>query len=330
MLLCGCAGTPDVTLTYYPAKATVTVTVNQTVECSADQTSLISTYATTLSTAYTADYSKGHYALAIKKIDGSFADSDITMNWFDDGRLKSINQTTTGQGEAIVKAAISVGVAAALGGSESTGKPVVEMKPLAECEVIKARGNGKPVTLIFTKVFDPQTSGPLPLTDKEVNDRGLYDKLSANGKLPAVGIAVYPAVKVLERALFTPASPDDVTLTLTKMKSVQIDFTVSGAAIATSYVTVPGTETYPLPIPKAALFGKQNFALTLSEAGAVLSVEYGKSSGTASVLNAATAAATAAAPESASSQLAQTKAEADLIVQQQRLTKCLADPANCQ
>ena len=95
-------------------------------------------------------------------------------------------------------------------------------------------------------------------------------------------------------------------------------------------LTAPDAQTYVLPIPKAALFGKQSFSLALSEAGVITSVEYGKNTGAASVLNAAGAAATAQAPETTAAKAADVKAQADLIAQQQRLARCQANPAQCQ
>ncbi len=93
---------------------------------------------------------------------------------------------------------------------------------------------------------------------------------------------------------------------------------------------VPSPKTYLLPIPKAALFGKQNFALSLADSGAVTAIEYGKATGAAGPLNVLGAAATAAAPDSTAAKAAEVKAQADLIAQQQRLTRCQAHPAQCQ
>jgi hypothetical protein len=93
---------------------------------------------------------------------------------------------------------------------------------------------------------------------------------------------------------------------------------------------IPLRDTYALPIPRAAVFGKQSFALTLSEAGAVTAIDYGKLTGAASPLNVATAAANAAAPASSATQAAEVKAQADLIAQQQRLARCQAQPEKCQ
>jgi hypothetical protein len=54
-----------------------------------------------------------------------------------------------------------------------------------------------------------------------------------------------------------------------------------------------------LPIPKAALFGGEQFSLTLSESGAVTSLSYGKTSGAPAALGAANSVATTITPPAA-------------------------------
>jgi hypothetical protein len=78
---------------------------------------------------------------------------------------------------------------------------------------------------------------------------------------------------------------------------------------------------------KAALFGKQTFTVSLSEAGAVMSVGYGKNAGTASALNAIGAIVNT---ETAAAKAAELKAQADLIAQQQRLVLCQTKPDQCK
>ena len=63
--------------------------------------------APSVATTYYADTSDQR-RMQITKLDNAIADSEIAMTSTDDGRLKSINQNTTGQGEAVAKAAISL------------------------------------------------------------------------------------------------------------------------------------------------------------------------------------------------------------------------------
>jgi len=290
-------------------------------------------HSTTVNTLYSADYSKGPYSIQIKRLDGTFADIDVGFNFYEDGRLKSINASTTGQGETILKSAIALGTALApLGG----GAPPVK-GPIPECAVIKSWGGGKPVTLTYTKNIEygkdddglPHNLDPAPGT------AGLYRELNKGNQLPLLQVTINPPSSIKSGASYisssSGSSDDVVLLTLQEVANVQVDVTASGQAIWSGKVTIPGKNTYALPIPKAALFGKQTFSLTLSEAGAITQIEYGKNTGAAGPLNVATSAATAAeAPGSTANKVADAKAQADLIAQQQRLARCQAKPAQCQ
>jgi len=329
-LVTGCASTPNVMYSYYPSRSASTVMVTETVDCNSAQTGLVLTYATTLNTLYSADYSKGPYSIEIRKLDGALADSDVDFSFFEDGRLKSINQSTTGQGETILKSAI--GLATALtplgAGPEVKG-------PIPECDIIKTWGGGKPVALIFTKSIEygrdddgqPKNLNPAP------SSADLYTALNL-GNLPVLQATITPPGNVTNRGSYVSPSSGSfdnvVLLTLQETENVKVDVTSSGRNIWSGTITIPGNKTYNLPIPKAALFGKQIFALSLSESGAITEIHYGKNTGAAGLLNVATSAATAAAPESTAAKAADIKAKADLIAQQQRLVRCQANPANCQ
>ena len=84
------------------------------------------------------------------------------------------------------------------------------------------------------------------------------------------------------------------------------------------------------PIPAAAAFGKEVFAVTFADSGALSSVQYVSNTGTGQVLNVANAGLTAFKPETTAQKAAAVQAEADLIAQQQRLVQCLADPSSCK
>jgi hypothetical protein len=85
---------------------------------------------------------------------------------------------------------------------------------------------------------------------------------------------------------------------------------------------------YQLPIPRAAMFGKQVFAASFDEAGSISQVQYAKDTGGAGVLNVLDAAASQL-NRTDTEQAAAYKAEADVIAAQQRLVKCKAAPASC-
>lgn len=329
-LLGACSTLPDVEYGYYLTKSQVNVSVTQTLDCTADQTALIVVNTATVTPVYSADTAKGLYHIKVKDVEGGFApfaDSEMSFSFFDDGRLKSINQSTTGQGETVIKNVVSL--ASALGG----GPPPVKGKTLPICDKIKSAGQGKPVSLVYSGTFDLAANlgrilplGVAPASRKLFADLGV-DPVTSRMQLQ-VGTA--PADDARAKYLGTDSSSDYVPLTLQSTADVRVDVTASGSSIWTGTISVPLPKTYVLPILKAALFGKQSFSLTLSDSGAITTVDFAKNSGAAGALSAGTAVATAAVPETPAAKAADLKGQADLIAQQQRLARCQATPAQCQ
>jgi hypothetical protein len=127
------------------------------------------------------------------------------------------------------------------------------------------------------------------------------------------------------------AGGDVVTLSLQRVKTAEIQITAANPKpLWKGIVPIPTAEPYDLPIPTAALFGTQKLGLSLSEAGAITAIDYGKSTGAAGTANAATTIVGAVTPESTATKAADIKAQADLIAQQQRLHRCLVNPTTCQ
>jgi hypothetical protein len=327
-LLGGCASTPDVVYTYYPSQLQATATVTRTVDCTSDKTAVVIVNTPAISTVYSADYSRGPYSLRVKDLAGAIADADLSVNFFDDGRLKSVNASTTGQGEAVVKSAVSLiaAVAAAGGAGGGPAKPA----PLPECAAISNWGGGKPVTLTYSTVIDfvKAAAGTESLTPTS-QSQALADQLQA--VLPPLSIFVRSQQQIDSGATYIgPAgNRNAIFLTLQRTSSAKVEIQSKGSAIFSTILALPQPATYPLPIPKSAIFGKQTFSLTLADSGAIASIDYGKLSGASGALNAATSATGAAAPESTTNKAAEIKAQADLIAQQQRLARCQAQPDKC-
>ena len=140
-LIAGCARTPDVKLGYHVARAEMSVRVMRTIICDdAHQPVIITAVAPTV--VHAADLKRGQLYFAIKPIASDFANADIKIERWDDGRVKAINATSTGQGEAIVKAIASV-------------IPLIPFDNAAQrtfseqCAFIKASGGGKPFDAHF-------------------------------------------------------------------------------------------------------------------------------------------------------------------------------------
>jgi hypothetical protein len=203
----------------------------------------------------------------------------------------------------------------------------------------------KPVTvsLNYSAEFNvPSAVRLIQSTDLKVIDasRPLYAAFTdANVTLPKFTLLVGQPSDG-DRATNVSAQYKDsefVNLTLQRVATVEMKIvtdqnnsTNGKKVIWRGDVPIPTPELYDLPIPKAALFGAQKFTLTLSEAGAITAVEYGKNTGAAGPANAAGSIATALSPETVAAKAADLKAQADLIAQQQRLHRCQLNPTACQ
>jgi hypothetical protein len=85
---------------------------------------------------------------------------------------------------------------------------------------------------------------------------------------------------------------------------------------------------YEVPIPRAAVFGKQQLGASFHESGAMTMVQYVSSPGAGQVLNVLNS-ALGLSKEIADKQAAELGAEANLIAAQQRLMRCKTDPSKC-
>ena len=330
-LLSGCSSTPDVVYRYYPSQARTTVTVTQTIDCDASKTRVVVVETPSVTTVYSADKSKAPASLKIKELSSAFADSDIAFTWFEDGRLKSVGQSSTGQGESIAKSALTLAAALAPVGGAATN----EKKLLPECDVIASRGGGKPVSLTYSKqlAFNSKEVGKSLDFDMAPQSRELYAQLQ--GQLPVLKLEVGALIDAVtfagwDGAASESASNGAVSLLLRRTSDVALSISTAGSPIWTAVVAVPTASSYSLPIPKAAFFGKQSFGLTLAESGAITALSYGKTSGVSGGLNALTALDSAVSPQSDAAKAAAVKSQADLIAQQQRLARCQAQPDKCQ
>lgn len=321
-LLAGCATTPEVTLSYRYPTWTVVATITQTLGCtSGDKSKLIVLNSPSVTTIYSSDYATPAATLNIHDLKGSFADAEISMSFTDDGRLKAVNQSSNGQGENILKAAISLGSLAQLLMLVPEEEDVTKA-----CKVIDKWGGGKPITLTYKAKAQPGAQE----ADFEVppESNGLYDEIK--GALKGFTLKVGNITNIEGGPTYSkPASNDFVMLKLRMVGHADVAILRDKDLIGSTQIVVPNVSapSYELPIPKAALFGKQTFALALSDAGAVSSISYGSTSGAAGTLNVLGAVANVGTPAYEAANL---KAQADVIAQQQRLVLCQTKPDQCK
>lgn len=301
------------------------MTVTQAVDCNASKTTLIASNSISNAVVYSADHEAKIQEFRIKSPTGALSDTNLTVNLTEDGRLKSINGDSTGQGEAIAKAVITAAVAI-LGGAAPPPPPAGQ---LAECGVVEAWGGGKPVTLTYSQKvgFEPDApKGPFVLQPDPAS-AALYNKLKL--RLPTLTLTLAPAVALPEPVILSPGAKPGPKLSLNRTGTVHMEVTSGAGAPWTSDAIIPLRDTFDVPLPAGAPFGKVSFALTLADSGAITTLTYGQVSGAAGPANVAAAAATAAKPSSAADRAAQLKAEADEIAQNARVARCRADPTTC-
>ncbi|MDY0748701.1 hypothetical protein SNE35_29655 [Paucibacter sp. R3-3] len=366
--LTGCAAIPDVTMTYQPVDWSVGVSVIHTFTCTRDGKRVLIARSATFSPVYKADAKASPIPLRIKDMDRFFADSDLTVAFTDDGRLKSVNQSTTGQGEDITKAvattAATIGSAGVLKNVpmlDAAPKLTTELKgtfslydnrvrktevapaaseicgvvsrwstasgpkDLPQISVIQIAGISRAVTAMDLEAADDQA------TRLMAEFRAIHLDLGA--KVDAQFVKDNYAAPQPVNAKST-AGFNEVALQIQQMQALSLTAT---SALDASKPAGSGTVVVPmkdpasyivLPIPKAALFGKQNFSVVLADSGRITTLGYGRSVGASGALNALSSVVGEPAAEDTAEQAA-LKAAADKIAQQARLSSCIQDPSNC-
>jgi hypothetical protein len=331
-LTVACASTPDMEVGYFLPKASTQFKAIETVTCDKGN-HLLGAVTGTISTTYSADSDQRRTVL-LRRLDGPLSDTDVGFDFTDDGRLKGMNAETTGQGEAIVKAAANVFstlIMAFDGGSQRESPE--------ECDKInKWGGDKKLLTLNYSGEtgFGPGGFGPILL---KPDQNSIFYAKELTGLGSVCGI-VGPAQKRVPSGTPAPGAKSDVVRlnlrqpAVSEVSIVKFESASCGGSqlskIATAEIQVPqhGTD-HAILLQRAAVFGKQGVTLVLSEAGTVTKLKYGKTSGTASAINAFGAAA-GAVDKTRAEKLSRLKEEADIIVAQERLVKCLASSKDCK
>lgn len=329
-LLAGCAHVPDVTMRYYLPQSSATVAITQTADCDAAQQRVFVATSATGTVTYSSDLTRPQ-TFRLKAAGSDLADIDGSFTFTEDGRLKGISYSSTGQGETILKSAIALssalmGMVGVAGG--------VKPKPVFECLTIAKAGGGKPVTLTYTvQLGNPiDKAGATIVPKADASSGSLY--LALSKALPKLRLVVSDAIPVQSVAAGTVGS-DEVPLTLSELARLTVtlkatDPQAGEADVWQQAIAAPTRTTYTLPISKAALFGKSSFTLGLAESGAVTTIGYGSTSGASAAMNAGAALTTELTGSSKVEQAAEFKAQADFIAQQQRLVRCQANPDKCE
>ncbi len=338
-VLSGCAIIPPTDYQYFPSKGAVSVTVVQSLACSvSNKVFVVQNAQPTIAVSYAADFNQNPWVFKASGDDNTLADTDVTFARYDDGRLKSVNSVATGQGEAVLKDVVSIAAVAALVVGKADDAGPNQNDDL--CTKIHDMNKDGVVSITYA------TSPPLEFSklSKDVptnvlassGSSDLYAIISKFRKIGPMQVfldvstkdtqPVKTHVKDSDAKDYAPLRLQAVNFGILTVKDAQ------GATIAQQAVLIPNTDKakgWDLPVPRAKTFGKSTFGLAVGESGSITSIEYAKTSGAPGVMNVLSAAATAATPETTASKAAEVKAESDLIVQNNRHAKCLAQPDLC-
>ena len=283
-LLAGCGNIPKAQVGYYLATTKVSVQVIRSVLCNDAGNPVVAT--TVVPTIiHQADPAQAQW-LDLNWFRATLSDADVKVELFEDGRLKSVNAARTGQGDAVLKAALSF-----VTGAAPTEADMASMLTADACKTIKDLGGGKPILVIYSGELDLQADGSNKLIEAEA--ASLYFASLVEPLIGKVCAVVTP------RPEKTPAGPVQVRSefkdgVLKVRQPGWADFAVraqlpSGSCIATHPPLFSGRATvaqfgsdepYGIPVPKPALFGKQSIGLVFAESGALTSLQY-TSSGSA-------------------------------------------------
>jgi hypothetical protein len=353
MLVSGCATTPPMTVHYYLPRADLDVTVKKTVSCDPNDkvfTVLSATHDLVYSASSPATDKDAVQEVDIGRLDGFLSDADVGFAFTDDGRLKGVNVASTGEAGAIVKSALAL--AAPILGSPPlamAGAPESRFEEVRRaCEKIAAWG-GKDKVLTLTYVttipFASRDGGATMMAPDASS--ATYDE-ALGGVIGAVCVNVARSIQRPPMGMPASGRRGDIALMLREpaLARVEIDNwdqvtcgeprsfeTSDGPATKTvvwsGEVAVPQHGTlYAVLIPKAAAFGKENFTLTLSDAGTVTELKYGKTNGTADALGAVQAAEGTMVLTPAQKAQRATD-EINAIAAQEKLAACQADHSKC-
>lgn len=324
----GCASLPDETLRYHLPTWQATIVATRTVACEKDPTTAKPWKNPTLGPAtaiVTPTYSSDPKAwanLPIKKLERWYADQDLTVTLTDDGRLKSINTTSTGDGSNVVKSMVSL---AATSRGATWLKTLTPNRDDDLCALVRkhAADDSTAVAITFRTRFDRDTSAHPDGFDLYVDEpfdgvEGAFPPLKAK-------LTIEP---MMVSGSESPPAGDHLTIELRQVAKAIVVLGEGTKEIERHEFFVPTTAARYLQVPRAPMFGQTNLELELAGSGAITKVKYGRKSGAADAAGAVEELAKLrSTPASKTEQL---KAEADLIAAQARLDKCRKDPENCK
>lgn len=339
----GCANAPDVGVRYFHPRLDARLKVLETVSCDAND-NVIAAASASPTTVYSASADLAE-PLNVKAIGSLFADTGLTFTFHEDGRLKTVNSASTGKGEVILKSAVKlIGTLAAPGSfALSMTKGTAPSRFKTECDKIRELGKGQPISLTFESGLPLDHAFSARAGIEIEPDRSAspyFDEIKrAVGTVcalldPPVGGKVGQGMTTIaskdrDNAMLELVQPAIVTVTAYVAKSGNCQEATGRNVFWKAALRVPQLgKPYYVPIPPAAMFGKQTFALELSDSGTITKLQYDKETGADEAMNVANDAADQFTTDT-KEETERMKDERARIAEQERLVQCLADRSKC-
>lgn len=354
LIVAGCAQTPHATITYPLARTDAAISVVRTIKCDKDDVPHV-VDAPTVTVTFSAD-PRATGTLKTARLDGVLADTSLDMGFTADQRLKTVNAQSTGQGETILKSAISL--------ASSVFFPKVGSEDAREVTGMPTPADVKSQCAELTRTFGTEAM--------TITYAGSLDIPDPNGKTPAetatgrrMDFRLQPMPQDLERTrrfasllgsvcarlrtLHAPMAPVSeiapsgayATLTARQPRPAVLAIAVSPSTDVCPVEDQPGFiwagrlavgqlgTLYQIPIPRAAVFGKQTFELELDDSGGLTKIAYGKETGAGGTIATGQAVVDAVRPPTDADRAAAIESEIALRRAQDHRAKCLADPTAC-
>jgi hypothetical protein len=341
IILTGCGSLPDLEVGYYLPKSQITSTINQSVACLDLRQKITDDsiwrhhveQSVSFETSYTANVNEQRF-VDLGDIDSWHSKSSFEINYFEDGRISGINSKSAGQIDKVIE---KFGTLAAT----FTGfKSRQEAAPLHPCDIVVNHNLASinPKTNIVTLSITLKGSTDFTSTDNQLKFYPInvnpsdYDILkdvfgTALGKFTEQPLQPQNRVKV--------ASPTDISQQIIVMEPKLFDVKVTikdsegnDSLVRKALGKAPhlGNEL-SIPIQSAPFFGNNDLEVTFHPNGGIKKLGYlsdaSASSGFDSLNNLLNV------KESNKERLDRRKAEADLIVQNERLANCKLLPKSC-
>ena len=353
--LAGCAVTPNAVVRYKPTEWIMGLSATYTLSCK--NTDFWFTSSAFVVPSYFAG--KNHekdFVIRFRDFNSPVSDADMSVSLTEDGRLKSLNSSSTGQGEALVATAVKAFGAVAAAGAVPPQqlKPFVvssgtqnSSKPSEICDVVKRFGRSDvsadfhQLSIILTGYSNSEVLKgnlqPTPGHKKIVDELDKFINLKTSfeatiGKINLQPISYEDELRVggyVEINVHQVRALDVRIRSESRGDSRILDAGLSFDEQVSVPIKVTGPDTLlKLRVPQPPFFGKQSFSVDFAESGRVTRIGYGQTTGAVGSLGATTTAVSAdSAIENAKTNAL--RAAADQIAQQERLARCVMNPVGC-